>query len=107
MDGPDSISPKDTEIWQNLKKQEKIGEKGFAVFYKGDEETGTQLIKEAFEASSSGIRSLKNSYLRDNAQELLNEMGKAVQNYMKKPSDENLNALQSELENYKSFLNRY
>ena len=66
MNIPDSISPKDTAILQNLKKQEEVGEQGFTLFYKGDQETGAQLVKQAFEASSSDVLALKNSYLREN-----------------------------------------
>ena len=107
MNVPDSISPKDTVILENLKKQEQIGEEGFAMFYKGDQETGSQLIKQAFDVSANDVRALKNSYLRQHAQSLLNEMNKAIQAYMKQPTNENLAALKSEAENYKSFLSRY
>jgi hypothetical protein len=107
MTAPDSISPKDSAILQDLKKQEEIGEQGFAVFYKGDQQTGAKLIKHAFDLSASDVRSLKNSYLRQNAEALLNEMNKAIRNYMKQPSDENLSALKSEVENYKSFLGKF
>jgi hypothetical protein len=104
---PDSISPKDVDVMQKLKQQEQIGEQGFAVYYRGDEETGMELMKQALEGSTADIRTLKNSYLREHAEQLMKEMGQAIQNYMKKPCDENLDALKVGAENYKSFLDQY
>jgi len=107
MNGPDSISHKDLSVLQSLKKQEQIGEEGFAVYYRGDEETGTELMKRALESSTADIGSLKNSHLKEHAEALLKEMAQAIQNYMKNPCDENLDALKTGAENYKSFLNQY
>lgn len=107
MNGPDSVSPKDIAVMQNLKKQEKIGEEGFAVYYRGDEETGNALMQQALDVSTAHVHTLKNSHLREQADELLKEMCQAIQNYMKHPSDENLDALKSGAENYKSFLNQF
>jgi len=104
---PDSISPKDVDVLQKLKQQEEIGEQGFAVYYRGDQETGMELMKQALEDSKADIGTLHNSYLREHAEQLMKAMSQAIQTYMKHPSDENLDALKSGAESYKTFLNQY
>jgi len=106
MDDLGAISPKDKAIVQNLLQQEQIGEDGFIKYYKGDP-SGVQQVKEALNASAVNIRSLHNSTLRHQAKDLLTGLNKAIADYMRNPSNDNLNVLKSGIDHYKDFLNQF
>ena len=106
MDDLGSISPKDKSIIQDLVQQEQLGEDGFIKYYKGDP-AGAQEVKDALRASATNVRSLHNSSLRHQAQDLLAGLNKAIAAYMRNPSDDNLGVLKSGIDHYKDFLNQF
>jgi uncharacterized protein YwgA len=98
------IHPKDAAIMQNLAALEEAGENGFKAYYSGDKETGSQEIKKVLHDSAKNINSLHDAQLRKEAKKLLNLTNKAIQEYMKNPSDSTLSALKSDIDAYKGFI---
>jgi len=102
----DPIAPKDAALLQDLQKQLEIGKEGFSLYYHGNLEEGTKQIKQALHDSEIDIQSINNIRLHRQAENLLNKMNAAIRDYMKQPSDENLDALKSKLETYEQFLDQ-
>ncbi len=106
MDDLNAISQRDKVVIQDLLEQERIGEDAFAKYYKGDP-SGAQQVKDVLRASAVNIRSLRNSSLRHQAKDLLTELNKVIDEYMKNPSNDNLGALKSGVGQYKNFLSQF
>lgn len=99
------INPRDQIIFHNLAALEEAGEKAFSDYYSGDTEAAGQKISHSLNASAKNINSLHDPELRKEAKKLLDVTNQAIREYMKNPSEENLDVLQSDIDTYKGFLN--
>lgn len=107
MDTINLMSPKDTTVLQDLLKQEKLGETGFAAFYQGNQQAGIQQMKQALYSSNVDVQLINDYSIHGQTTNLLTALNKAISQYMKNPSDENLSALKSDAADYKGFLSQF
>ncbi|SRR6185295_5523841 len=98
------IHPKDQAIINTLADLETAGESGFIAYYKGDKKVGSQEVKDALHKSARNINSFQDPELRRQAKKLLEETNKAIAEYMKNPTDDNLDVVKSDVDAYKGFL---
>jgi hypothetical protein len=98
------IHPKDQAIINTLANLEVAGESGFMAYYKGDKQVGSQEVKDALHKSAKSINSFQDPELRREAKKLLDETNKAIAEYMKNPTDDNLDTLKTDIDAYKGFL---
>ncbi len=99
-----NIHPKDQNIINTLAALEVAGEKGFAAYHSGDTKVGSQEIKDALQKSAQSINTFQDPQLRKEAKNLLKVANKAIAEYMKNPSDDNLDLLKTDINAYKGFL---
>lgn len=106
MSDTGSINPNDRSIMQHLYEQEQRGEDAFVSFYKGNpagaDEMG-KILKESLEEAGD----IKDPALRKQAKEFLKGLNQNIMEYIKDSSSVDMDSLQSNIENYKSFLNHY
>jgi hypothetical protein len=98
------IHPNDQAIINTLAALEQAGEKGFMTYYSGDKQVGTQEVKDALHKSAKNINSFQDPQLRREAKKLLDVTNKAIAEYMKNPTDDNLDVLKTDIDAYKGFL---
>lgn len=102
-----NINPKDQIIFHNLAALEEAGEKAFSDYYSGDTEAASEKISQSLNESAKSINSIHDPELRKEAKKLLDVTNKAINEYMKNPSEQNLDVLQADVDNYKDFLDEH
>lgn|SRR5579871_2643133 len=102
-----NIHPKDQAIIHTLASLEEAGEKGFSNYYSGDIQTGSQEMQKSMKDSAQHIKMLQDPELKKQAKDLLEMTNRAIREYMKNPSEENLDTLKSDVDAYKGFLDEH
>jgi hypothetical protein len=101
------INPDDQNIIKNLAFLEQTGEDGFSSYGSGDVKKGKELIRNSLSQSAQSISAIRDPDLRNATQALFRATSEAVQAYLRNPSEETLGNLQTDLGNYKSFLDSH
>jgi len=103
----EGINPRDLIIIKNLAALEEAGEQGFSAYNSGNTVAGKQQIKQVMDDSAANIRKLKDPALQKEAQTLLNATNQAIREYIRHPTDDNLDTLKNDVDAYKDFLDSH
>lgn len=100
------INPNDQAIFQHLYEQEQRGEDAFVRFYKGNP-AGADEMDKILKESMKEAGDIQDPALRKQAKEFLKGLNQNIMGYIKDSASADVDALQSKIEDYKSFLKDY
>ena len=106
MSDTNSVNPNDRSIFQHLYEQEQRGEDAFVSFYKGNP-SGADEMDRILKESITVAGEIQDPALRKQAKEFLKSLNQNIMGYIKDSTSADVDALQSKIEDYKSFLKDY